>query len=148
MGIINDLDKHNSKKTVEYFIDTKVDDLIARSVSEGKRREQFENKVADNYVNPGTEEGLEYLSSIADFSDFPKYSGRGIQDAAPSIEPNTLTMWFSDVEKGEVEDFIAKIVNAGFIKDGPDYIKEADGKKLIMSIDYAVDKLRIFYKKA
>jgi len=148
MGIINDLDRHNNKKTVEYFINSKVDDLIERASTEGKRRKQIENKVADDCANPDTAEGLEYLSSIADFSEFPKYSGRGVQEAAPSIEPDTLTMWFSEVEKDEVEEFIAKIVNAGFMKNGPDYIKEIDGRKLIMSIDYTADKLRIFYKKA
>ncbi len=148
MGIISDLDRDNSKKDIEFFINSKVDDLIERASTEGKRRKQIENKVADDCANPETAEGLEYLSSISSFSEFPRYSGRGVQEAAPSIEPDTLTMWFTEVEKNEVEEFIARIVNAGFMKDGPDYIKEIDGRKLIMSIDYAADKLRIFYKKA
>lgn len=146
MGVINNLDT-SREKTVDYFIDSKVDDLIEKAVIEGKKRQQLQNKVADECSDINTDEGLEYLTSIADFSDFPKYSGRGIQDAAPDIDANTLTMWFSEVEKNEVEDFIAKVSNAGFEKQGQDFVKEVDGKKLIMSISSSGDRLRLFYKR-
>ncbi|MCQ2488689.1 MAG: hypothetical protein MJ143_05395 [Clostridia bacterium] len=146
MGVINNLDT-SREKTVDYFIDSKVDDLIEKAVIEGQKRQQLQNKVADECSDINTDEGLEYLTSIADFSDFPKYSGRGIQDAAPDIDANTLTMWFSEVEKNEVEDFIAKVSNAGFEKQGQDFVKEVDGKKLIMSISSSGDRLRLFYKR-
>lgn len=146
MGVINNLDT-SREKTVDYFIDSKVDDLIEKAVTEGQKRQQLQNKVADECSDINTDEGLEYLTSIADFSDFPKYSGRGIQDAAPDIDANTLTMWFSEVEKNEVEDFIAKVSNAGFEKQGQDFVKEVDGKKLIMSISSSGDRLRLFYKR-
>lgn len=146
MGVINNLDT-SREKTVDYFIDSKVDDLIEKAVIEGQKRQQLQNKVADECSDINTDEGLEYLTSIADFSDFPKYSGRGIQDAAPDIDANTLTMWFSEVENNEVEDFIAKVSNAGFEKQGQDFVKEVDGKKLIMSISSSGDRLRLFYKR-
>ncbi|MBQ0135162.1 MAG: hypothetical protein KBS43_00280 [Oscillospiraceae bacterium] len=146
MGVINNLDT-SREKTVDYFIDSKVDDLIEKAVTEGQKRQQLQNKVADECSDINTDEGLEYLTSIADFSDFPKYSGRGIQDAAPDIDANTLTMWFSEVENNEVEDFIAKVSNAGFEKQGQDFVKEVDGKKLIMSISSSGDRLRLFYKR-
>lgn len=146
MGVINNLDT-SREKTVDYFIDSKVDDLIEKAAIEGKKRQQLQNKVADECSDINTDEGLEYLTSIADFSDFPKYSGRGIQDAAPDIDANTLTMWFSEVENNEVEDFIAKVSNAGFEKQGQDFVKEVDGKKLIMSISSSGDRLRLFYKR-
>lgn len=146
MGVINNLDT-SREKTVDYFIDSKVDDLIEKAVTEGQKRQQLQNKVADECSDINTDEGLEYLTSIANFSDFPKYSGRGIQDAAPDIDANTLTMWFSEVENNEVEDFIAKVSNAGFEKQGQDFVKEVDGKKLIMSISSSGDRLRLFYKR-
>lgn len=141
----NDTPKKNS---VEYFINNKVEDLIERASVEGKRRKRIEEKVVDDSVDMNTETGIEYLNSIAaEFSDFPKYVGRGIQDLAPEIDGNSLTMRFSEVEPSEIDDFIAKIVNDGFLKEGDDYVKVAGKEKLIIAISSAADKLRIFYNR-
>lgn len=145
MDVIKGLNKKSSK-TVDYFIENKVEDLIDRAVVEGNRRRQIEENVADACADPTTAEGIEYLSSISDFSAFPMYNGRGIQDAAPDMEGQTLTMWFTEVEQEEVDHFIAQIEEAGFEKDGVDYIKTVDGKKYTMSVSTLKDKLRIFYK--
>lgn len=146
MDVIKNL-TGTDEKTVDYFIDAKVDDLIERAVVEGKRRQKIQNEVANDCADINTNEGLEYLSSISNFLEFPKYTGRGIQDSAPDIEPDTLTMWFSGVEKEDVENFIAKVSNAGFKKQGQDFVKEVNGKKLIMSISSSGDRLRLFYKR-
>ena len=145
MDILKDLD-HADTKTVDYFINSKVDDLIERSVIEGKKRRQIEDKVADDSSDPSTHAGIEYLSQFADFTSFPKYTGRGIQDAAPDFAGSSLTMWFSEVVPDEVETFIKQIIDDGFKKDGPDYIKVVNGKKHIMSISTSGDRLRIYYK--
>ena len=145
MGVIKDLNK-KSNKTVDYFIENKVEDLIDRAVVEGNRRRQIEENVADACADPTTAEGIDYLSSISDFSAFPMYNGRGVQDAAPDMDGKTLTMWFTEVENEEVDQFIAQIEEAGFEKDGADYIKTIDGKKYSMSVSTLKDKLRIFYK--
>ena len=145
MGVIKDLNK-KSNKTVDYFIDNKVEDLIDRAVVEGNRRRQIEENVADACADPTTAEGIDYLNSISDFSAFPKYNGRGVQDAAPDMEGQTLTMWFTEVEQEEVDNFIAQIEGAGFAKKGSDYVKTIDGKKYTMSVSTLKDKLRIFYK--
>ena len=67
MGVIKDLNK-KSNKTVDYFIENKVEDLIDRAVVEGNRRRQIEENVADACADPTTAEGIDYLSSISDFS--------------------------------------------------------------------------------
>ncbi len=145
MDVIKGLNK-KSNKTVDYFIDNKVEDLIDRAVVEGNRRRQIEENVADACADPTTAEGIEYLSSLADFSAFPMYNGRGVQDAAPDMEGQTLTMWFTEVEQEEVDSFIAQVEEAGFEKAGADYIKTIDGKKYTMSVSTLKDKLRVFYK--
>ena len=145
MSVIKDLNK-KSNKTVEYFIENKVEDLIDRAVVEGNRRRQIEEKVADACADPTTPEGIEYFNSISDFSAFPMYNGRGVQDAAPDMDGKTLTMWFTEVESEEVDSFIAQITEAGFVKEGSDYIKNIDGKTYTMSVSTFKDKLRIFYK--
>lgn len=145
MSLLNDFDK-NDGKTVDYFIDSKVDDLIERAVIEGKRRQKIANKLADDCSDINTTDGIEYLNSIANFSEFPKYCGRGIQDTAPDLSGDSLTMWFSEVDPKDADNFIAQIVNAGFIKQGQDYVKTIDNRRLIMSVSTLGDKLRIYYK--
>ena len=140
--------KKNEKETVEYFVDAKVDELIERAAVEGEKRQAYSEKTAEVVENVKRENAIEYLGEIAEeFADFPKYVGRGMQDLEPEIVGNTLTMRFNEVEPGEVDDFIAKIVNDGYLKDGNDYVKVVDGVKRIIAVDSAGDKLRIFYKK-
>ncbi len=146
MSILDELD-HPNQKTVDYFIDTKVDDLIERAVVEGKKRRQIETNVADVCADPKTDDGNEYLNSFGDFTGFPKYEGRGIQDTAPDFEGDTLTMWYSEVSQADVDDFVARVVNAGFVKKThDDYVKEDGNKKYTMAISYGSGKLRVFYK--
>lgn len=145
MGVISDLNKKTGK-TVDYFIDNRVEDLIDRAVVEGNRRRRIEEKVVDDCADPNTTEGNEFLNSISDFSAFPMYSGRGLQESAPDMDNQTLTMWFSEVEQQEVDQFIAQIEEAGFEKNGADYIKDINGIKHTMSVSTLKDKLRIFYK--
>ncbi len=147
MSLFKSLDR-SEKKTVEYFIDTKVDDMIERAVVEGKKRRQIETKVADVCADPSTEIGNDYINSFSDFSDFPKYEGRGIQDTAPDFDGNTLTMWYSEVAQADVDLFIEQVTTAGFehkVRD--DYVKVVDGKDYTMAISYNSGKLRVFYKK-
>lgn len=140
--------KKNEKETVEYFVDTKVDELIERAAVEGEKRQAFTDRTAEIVEDVKSDNPIEYLGEIAEeFADFPKYVGRGMQDLEPEIVGNTLTMRFNEVEPGEVDDFIAKIVNDGYLKDGNDYVKVVDGVKRIIAVDSAGDKLRIFYKK-
>ncbi len=145
MGLLNDLNA-TEEKNVEYFINNKVDHLIEKAAVEGKKRQKIQEKVAKDCADMNTNDGIEYLNSIADFSDFPRYTGRGIQDNAPDISSDTLTMWFSEVEKEDVEFYIAQVSNAGFEKKGQDYVKEIGGKEFVMSISHSGDRLRLFYK--
>ena len=145
MGVIKDLNKKTGK-TVDYFIDNRVEDLIDRAVVEGNRRRRIEEKVVDDCADPNTTEGQEFFGSIADFSAFPMYSGRGLQESAPDMDSKTLTMWFSEVESQEVDEFKAQIEAAGFVFDGADYVKDIDGVKHTMSVSTLNDKLRVFYK--
>ena len=152
MNIAERLYKENSAKTVDFFIKTKVDDLIERSVQEGKKREQIATEVSDACSNPNTVAGTDFIGSIADFSDFPKYAGRGIQEAAP--DPNgsmprtgeaTLTMWFTDVDEAEVTDFTEKILASGFKRVKNDFIKQDDKAVYTMSVSFSAGRLRIFH---
>lgn len=153
MEILKNFEKQNEEKTVDFFINSKVDDLIERSVQEGKKRSQIEIKVENECGDISTTEGFEYLSSISDFSDFPKYKGRGFQENAPDISGSLslkgeacLTMWFADVYDNEVKNFKQSIVNAGFTPQGSDYVKKNGDKTLTMSVSASAGKLRIFHK--
>ncbi len=152
MNIAERLYKENSAKTVDYFIKNKVDDLIERSVSEGKKREQIETEVSDACVNPDTEVGNDFIGSIADFSGFPKYAGRGIQESAPDLNGSmsksgeaTLTMWFAEVEEAEVTDFIEKILASDFKKIKSDFVKQDEKAVYTMSVSFSAGRLRVFY---
>ncbi len=152
MNIAERLYKENSAKTVDYFIRTKVDDLIERSVQEGKKREQIATEVSDACANPDTEAGTDFIGSIADFSGFPKYAGRGIQESAPDLNGSmprsgeaTLTMWFTEVEEAEVTDFVEKIQASGFKKVKGDFIKQDDKAVYTMSVSFSAGRLRVFH---
>lgn len=152
MNIAERLYKENSAKTVDYFIRTKVDDLIERSVQEGKKREQIANEVSDACADPNTDVGTDFIGSIADFSDFPKYAGRGVQESAPDLNGSmpksgeaTLTMWFTEVEEAEVKDYIEKILASGFKRVKNDFIKEDSKAVYTMSVSFSAGRLRIFH---
>ena len=150
MEIINNLDNFEEEHSVEHFIKSKVDDLIERSVVEGRKRRQIEKKVADNCGNPNTKDGAAYLSSISDFSVFPKYMGRGIQASAPELDASgkvsTLVLRFADVNEEDVAVLESQIVAAGFEKSGNDYIKTENKYMYTMAVSYGNRKLRIFHK--
>ena len=146
MSLIGKLSPKETQ-TVEDYIDNKVDYMIEKAVVEGKKRRQIENKVADVCSDPSTDMGNDYLNSFSDFSEFPKYAGRGIQNTAPDFDGNTLTMWFTDVSEDDVKYFIEQVISVGFEHaDRDDYIREIDGEKQTMAISYSSGKLRIFYK--
>lgn len=149
----NILGKRSEEKTADYFINEKVEDLIERSVSEGKKRKVIEKKVSDECSTTSTTEGIAYLDSISDFSDFPKYVGRGVQELAPDISGSfkenghsTLLIWYTDVIDEEIKDLKSDIEAAGFKRVGDDYVKHADGKRMSMSVSYSAGKLRIFHE--
>lgn len=150
MQIVNNLMNMGGEHSVEYFIKNKVEDMIERSVVEGKKRKQIENKVCDSCGDPNTTDGALYLSSITDFSAFPKYKGRGIQDSAPEIDRSgksaTLVLRFTDVNDEEITAFEEQIVAAGFEKTGNDYIKTENNNVYTMAVSCANGKLRIFHK--
>lgn len=150
MDIKNAFNK--GEKTADYFIKNKVQDMIERSVKEGKKREQLAGAVSEACADPNTEEGKAFLGSIADFSIFPKYVGRGMQENAPDIDGSlltsgkaTLTMRFSGVEETEYEKLIKDIEAAGFEKNGSDYVKDTDTAVYTMSVSFSADKLRVFH---
>lgn len=150
MDIKNIFSKNES--TADYFIRNKVDSMIARSVTEGKKREQIAVEVSDECSDPNTKEGQEFLGSISDFSAFPKYRGRGVQENAPALDGSliksnqaTLTMWFSKVSSAEVAEFIQAIVDDGFEKYGNDYVKNTEYAVYTMSVSFLGDRLRIFH---
>lgn len=153
MEVLKSIEKRTEEKTADYFIKQKVDDLIERSVIEGKKRKQLEAKVSDECSDGSTPEGFDYLTSISDFSAFPKYMGRGFQENAPDISGSvvktghaTLLLWFADVSDDEIETFKASVVNAGFEKIGDDYVKLDGKQRLSMSISSSAGKLRIFHE--
>ncbi len=153
MEVLKNFEKRTEEKTADYFIKQKVDDLIERSVIEGKKRKQMEIKVSNACSDVTTEEGFNYINSLSDFSAFPKYSGRGIQENAPDISGSlvntghaTLLLWFADVSDEEVETFRASVLDAGFEKVGDDYVKENGKQRLSMSISASAGKLRVFHE--
>lgn len=153
MEVLKNFEKRTEEKTADYFIKQKVDDLIERSVIEGQKRKQIEAKVSDECSNPSTPEGMEYLSSISDFSAFPKYMGRGFQENAPDISGSlttkghaTLLLWYADVSNEEAETFKATVLESGFEKVGDDYVKKSGNQRLSMSISASAGKLRIFHE--
>ena len=140
--------KKNNDETVQHFVDVRVDEMINRAAVESAKRQAYTERTAEVVEDVKSENPIEYLGEIAEeFADFPKYVGRGMQDLEPEIVGNTLTMRFNEVEPGEVDNFIARIVNDGYLKEGNDFVKVVDGVKRIISVESAADKLRIFYKK-
>ncbi len=153
MEVLKSIEKRTEEKTADYFIKQKVDDLIERSVIEGKKRKQMEAKVSDECSDISTPEGFDYITSLSDFSAFPKYMGRGFQENAPDISGSvvktghaTLLLWFADVSDEEVATFKASVVSAGFEKVGDDYVKVVGNQRLSMSISSSAGKLRIFHE--
>ena len=145
--------KRSEEKTADYFINAKVGDLIERSVVEGRKRRNIENKISNDCLDTSTAEGFAHLNSISDFIDFPKYKGRGMQELAPDLNGSledtghaTLTLWYSDVLSTEVDTFKTLVESNGFVKSGDDYIKRQNGKKMQMSISFSEGKLRIFHE--
>ena len=141
------------EKNADYFIRTKVDDLIEQSIQEGKRRKQIENNVSDACADISTNEGYDYLTSISDFSAFPKYRGRGLQESAPDITGSltvkgeaTLVMRYEDVSQEEFTTFESEIKSSGFEPKGKDCIKVEDGIEYTISVSYADGKMRVFHK--
>lgn len=154
MDYMINLDKDVKKESVEKFIDEKVDDMIERSIVEGRKRKVIENKVQVNVVKSDIK-NMDLLVNIGDFDEFPKYKGRGYSEIAPDIQGSleekkmvTMILWYVSVSLDEKNAFEKSIEDAGFKKEEKEYVKTVENRTYSMSISYSEkdEKIRIYHK--
>jgi|GEM_PF-3471468 len=143
------LDSKKELETVDAFIEKKVEQLLEQSIIENKKRRKIEEKVYKKY-SVDVEEELHYLGAVSDLSQFPKYSGRGMQEHAPDIQGTisddgftTMTLWYREVSLEEVEEFKELLISNRFLGNKNEYTKETSKLKYYVMIEYSESSKRM-----
>lgn len=134
---------NDEPKTVDDFISKKVEKMLEQSDVETKKRRNIEDKLYKQY-SLVIEDEFRYLASVNDLSQFPRYSGRGIQEHAPDIKGSladsgftSMTLWYSDVFPEEVKDYKELLISNNFKVAGNEYTKETSDTKYYVMVEYS-----------
>ena len=144
---------NDEPQTVDDFIMVKVEQLLEQAVNENRKKRKIEEKVVRQYSSDFKDEML-FLGSVNDLSQFPVYTGRGVQEHAPDIQGSladngftSLTLWYADVSPEEVDHYKNKLVADDFSESGNEFTKETKSVKYYIMIEYSKDtrKMRMYH---
>lgn len=152
MGLFKNIVKEEDK-TVDDLIKNKINELLCQTNIDNSNYDDIDYKINQKY-NQIVENDVRYIGSISDFSQFPKYCGRGTQEMPPDINGSlenegliTLKTWYMDVTEEEFNQFVELFISNGFIANGKEFKKYVDNTIYYAMIDYSeTDKrLRIYH---
>ena len=152
MGLFKNIVKEEDK-TVDDLIKNKINELLSQTNIDNSNIEDRDFKINQKY-NEIVEDDFRYIGSVSDFSQFPKYSGRGTQEMKPDINGSleqegliTLKTWYIDVTSEEYNQFIELFISNGFIASGKEFKKYVDNIVYYAMIDYSESdkRLRIYH---